>query len=104
MTEISIPKNVFPWQGLPWQQLWESKQKQQLAHALLFMGAGGLGKKQFAQVLAKALLCSDASNNGEVCGQCTGCHLINANTHPDLMVIEPAENGKAISVDQIRDV
>lgn len=104
MTVMTIPQKIFPWLSGPWQQLWQSKQQQNLAHALLFMGTYGLGKKELAQYLAKALLCNNANDMGDICGSCAACHLTNANSHPDLMIIEPAESGKAIGVDQIRGV
>lgn len=81
-----------------------SLHQEQLPHAMLFVGADGIGKKQFADVLASTLLCNERSESGVRCGECHACHLANAKSHPDLMLIEPEEEGKAISVDRIRDV
>ncbi len=99
-----FPITIFPWQYGSWQQLWESKQKHKLAHALLLVGMDGLGKSQFAYELAAALLCREPSGWGVRCGKCHGCCMMTAKSHPDFMVVEPAETGKKISVDQVRDV
>lgn len=56
-----------------------------LAHAYLFVGPPGIGKRLFALELAKALLCENPSKTRlEACDRCAGCHLVDAGTHPDL--------------------
>lgn len=97
-------REIFPWQTRIWQLLWEAKQKNRLPHALLFVGACDLEKKQFAEVLGAAMLCEQASVHGKTCGRCHGCHLVRAKSHSDLMVVEPAEPGQMIKIDQIRGV
>jgi DNA polymerase-3 subunit delta' len=99
-----FPTEIFPWQQEPWRQIWVSKEKNRLAHALLLIGVDGLGKSQFARALAGAVLCSQSSDQGVRCGVCHGCCMVTAKSHPDLMIIEPEETGKKIGVDQIRDV
>jgi DNA polymerase-3 subunit delta' len=98
------PKAIFPWQLAIWQQLWQTRLQNRLAHALLFVGIDGIGKKQFAQALANAVLCANTTPDGEWCGTCHTCRMISAKTHPDLVFVEPEELGKAISVDQVRAV
>jgi DNA polymerase-3 subunit delta' len=92
---------------LPWQQpLWDNLQsriaQENLPHALLLTGRRGVGKLQFARQIADLLLCSE--NQTAPCGQCKGCRLIAAGTHPDLKVIQPPEDKNVISVDQIREL
>ncbi len=94
--------NLYPWQNRQWQHLLSQYQQQRLPHALLLSGAMGLGKLAFAQRFAEYLLCKSPST--QACGQCSGCHLIRANNHPDLLCIFPEENGKNIKVDQIREM
>lgn len=89
---------LYPWQQTQWQQIITRKQQNALPHALQLMGAEGLGKKEFALQLAKHVLCLQ-----NACGQCHACHLIQANTHPDLLIIELEEDSKAIKIDQIRE-
>jgi len=93
---------ILPWQNEIWQSLWQRKQREQMPHALLFSGSQGIGKRQFAKLFAHALLCSTPASSGEVCGQCKSCRLTQADTHPDLLWIEPEEAGQMIKIDQIR--
>jgi DNA polymerase III subunit delta' len=92
---------IYPWQTNQWQQLQSQKQAQRLPHAILLVGADGLGKLDFAQALAASLLCT-SENESEACGQCNACKLIAAATHPDLLYVAPESEGKAIKVDEIR--
>lgn len=89
---------IFPWQQKEWELL--LKNKHRLPHALLFTGNEGVGKKQFALTFASLLLCKQP-NDAQPCGNCHACHLLKANSHPDLILIEPETN--IIKIDQIRD-
>ncbi len=96
-------ETILPWQNLIWESLLKRHSQDRLPHALLFAGADGVGKNQFARVFANYLLCH--SPFGEApCGQCRACHLIQAKSHPDLRWIEPEEIGQMIKIDQIREV
>jgi DNA polymerase-3 subunit delta' len=90
----------YPWHESLWQAL--AADPARLAHALLLSGQAGLGKHAFAHRLARALLCTQPDADHEGCGHCKSCLLFNAGTHPDLAVVSPAEEGKAITVDQVR--
>lgn len=95
---------LLPWQQHHWQQLQLYLQQQRIPQALLIIGAAGLGKRQLAEQFAAALLCTRRNADGTACGHCRDCRLINANTHPDLMTLAPAEDKTAIGVDQIRNL
>lgn len=62
------------------------------SHAVLLHGPEGVGQFEFALALARAWLC-EARPMGQgfapACGQCASCHLIEAGSHPDLMVVLP---------------
>lgn len=75
-----------------------------LPHALLLRGHAGLGKYRFARLLAQSLLCEQTPDDGRPCGACRGCRLFAAGTHPDFLTVSPAEEGKSILIDQIRDL
>ena len=68
-----------------------------LAHAYLFVGPPGIGKRLFAVELAKALLCEGPRAEGrlEACDRCPSCVQIDAGTHPDfLTAARPSESAE----------
>ncbi|TAM76501.1 DNA polymerase III subunit delta' [bacterium] len=67
--------------------LFERLRPERLAHGYLFHGPPGVGKKTFAKLLAKSLLCTEPKA-GVVgyCGCCPSCVQVEAGTHPDLFV------------------
>jgi len=55
-----------------------------LAHAYLFAGPPGVGKRLFASELAKTLLCEDPpAGRFDSCDRCPACVQVDAGTHPD---------------------
>lgn len=94
---------MYPWQTSNWQNLASSQQNKRLAHGLLLHGPKGIGKKAFAVDFAHWLLCEQPSTD-KACGQCKSCQLIKAESNPDLLYLQPEEEGKAIKVDQIREL
>jgi DNA polymerase-3 subunit delta' len=64
-----------------------------LAHAYLFTGPAGVGKRLFAVELAKALLCENAAPDGlQACDRCPSCIQVEAGTHPDFFTaVRPPE-------------
>ena len=93
----------YPWLYELWQQLQKLRLSKQLPHAILLVGADGVGKVELGYAFAQSLLCKSPSATGQPCGQCSGCNLIQAGNHPDFQVIEPEEEGKAIKIDAIRE-
>jgi DNA polymerase-3 subunit delta' len=94
----------YPWTHAQWTQLHQRRQQQRLPHALLLAGPPGLGKADFARDLAQSLLCEQPTAAGMACQHCRSCARFTATTHPDFLVVEPEEPGKAIKVDQVRDL
>ncbi|MCB1758340.1 MAG: DNA polymerase III subunit delta' [Gammaproteobacteria bacterium] len=94
---------LYPWQRQAWDRLQRAFTGGRLPHALLITGAGGIGKRRFADALANSLLCRSRDQGGLACGHCRGCELLLAGSHPDLKWIEPEEPGKAIRIDSIRE-
>ncbi|MCA9407487.1 MAG: DNA polymerase III subunit delta' [Candidatus Omnitrophica bacterium] len=72
-------------------------QRQRLAHAYLFVGAKGSGKKATALAVAKLINCV---NPGSCNDQCSSCKKINTGSHPDIFLIDGQE--ETIKIDQIR--
>ena len=95
---------IYPWQNTQWQRLQDQKKNKRLPHAILLSGPTGLGKSEFAHDLSVSLLCQQPLASGEACGKCDACHLAQAETHPDLMHLEPEDESKAIKVDDVREL
>lgn len=94
---------VLPWHQPLWNRLQKQRSQERLPHAMLFAGVKGVGKAQFAEVLAAGLLCLNA-RDAQPCGVCKACHLLKGGSHPDLLKLSPEEEGKVIKVDQVRSV
>jgi len=79
-----------------------------LAHAYVFTGPPGVGKRATALALAAACLCT--ARPGEGCGACPECRLVEALSHPDLFLedLERAQAERAtasqVSIEQVRRV
>jgi len=95
---------MLPWHVPQWNLLWKAAQNNRLPHALLLVGACDLEKKHFAENVARTLLCVKPTTQGSPCETCHACHLVKAQSHPDLLWVEPVETGQIIKVDQIREL
>ncbi|MGH7412325.1 MAG: DNA polymerase III subunit delta' [Candidatus Methylomirabilis sp.] len=70
------------------------------AHAYLFTGPEGIGKRAAALALAQALNCQQGDAVEDGCGVCLSCRKIARGLHPDVQVIEPA--GPTLKIEQVR--
>jgi DNA polymerase III subunit delta' len=73
-----------------------------LAHAYLFVGPSGVGKKQAALALTQALLCT--SQPGIGCETCNNCVMLKARTHPDVRFVAPEAGKQSVTIEQVRDL
>lgn len=71
-----------------------------LAHALLFDGPEGVGKRSAALGTALALCCPVEPTRG--CGTCDVCRRILEGQHPDVQVLQP--EGTQFVIDQAKEV
>lgn len=69
-----------------------------LAHAYIFAGQAGSGKRQVALNLAAAVNCRESTTGG-ICGQCAACEQIAADAYPDVLVLAP--DGAYVKREQI---
>ncbi len=93
-----------------WQDCFEQKQaaeflhrslrNSRMAHAYLFNGARGAGKRKMALQLAKAIFC--VKRDGDSCEVCDNCRRITNGNHPDVHWIAP--EGARIKIKQIEDL
>ena len=95
-----MSSNLYPWQTELWQSL---AGRSQQAHAYLLHGPAGSGKRAFAERFAEFLLCKSPVQQ-QPCGQCVACKLYAADTHPDLIRLEPEEEGKGILIANVREL
>src|SRR5262249_3608593 len=76
-----------------------------LAHAYLFTGPTGVGKRLFADELAKALLCENPPRARlEACDHCDSCRQVEAATHPDVFATVRPEESQAMPIEVMREV
>lgn len=71
-------------------------------HALLLVGAGGIGKTTLALDLAAGLLCLDPDPTLRPCRACAGCRKVDHGNHPDLHRLAPEGAGEQIRLAQIQ--
>ncbi|MCH1626957.1 DNA polymerase III subunit delta' [Fredinandcohnia quinoae] len=76
-----------------------SLKKERVAHAYLFEGSRGTGKKEVAFLLAKSLFCTNKQDY-RPCNDCVNCRRISSGNHPDIHMIEP--DGQSIKKGQIQ--
>ncbi len=76
--------------------------QERLAHALLFAGPEGVGKRSVAVALVAWLQCERRGD--DACGACASCRQVAAGSHADLQVVAVAAGKKEIGVDRMRDL
>ena len=90
-----MPFNAIIGHDQPKRFLQAAMQRDRLAHALLFHGDEGIGKRLVATVLAQAVNCEAVPplDPPDACGVCRSCHQIEIGVHPDVTIIT-ATSGK----------
>ena len=70
-----------------------------IPNAYLFSGPRGVGKHLIAQWFAAAVLCQQSNRP---CGECTSCHKVEKEQHPDIFSLSPS--GDSIKIGDIRSL
>jgi len=78
---------LFDWQNDTWDYLQSLRDR--LPHAFLLHGPKGIGKTQFAEYMAKSLLCENPDSQGHACGACGSCGWFSQYSHPDYRRVRP---------------
>ncbi|RSL28908.1 DNA polymerase III subunit delta', partial [Salibacterium salarium] len=78
-----------------------SIEKDRLAHAYIFEGMRGAGKKAAAMLTAQSLFCPNTQDTAP-CGSCSECRRIKHGNHPDVMILEP--EGASIKKAQVESL
>lgn len=74
-------------------------QRGRTAHAYLLVGPDGIGKRQFARVVAQCLFCRETDDvELTACGECSACKQVAAGTHPDLLTVGCPEGKKELPI------
>ncbi len=81
------------------------KKNNRMAHAYLFVGPRGSGKKETSVALAKALNCEEHAKRDDFlfCDRCPACMKMNTEQHPDVHMIDNGFKEK-IKIEQIRGI
>ena len=88
------PDGVLP---LPWLSPWlDAALGSQRGHAVLIHGPLGIGQWQLSLTLAQAWLCEAGQGMRSPCGQCASCRMVQARSHPDLLVLVPEAQQAAL--------
>jgi DNA polymerase-3 subunit delta' len=78
---------MYPWQEDAWTRL--QAMRLRLPHAILFHGPAGIGKADFIEAFAQALLCENVRPDGHACGTCASCGWFAQGNHPDYRRVRP---------------
>jgi len=71
-----------------------------LHHAWLLYGMKGIGKYALAEKLAGLLMCDSHA----ACGECHGCKMLAAGSHPDVFRLGLIEGKRDLNIEQVRSV
>ncbi|WP_260259355.1 DNA polymerase III subunit delta' [Vibrio intestinalis] len=91
---------LYPWLTSMWQQWQTHLEADRFSNAALLVAKPGLGAEQLVEQFGRAVMCSNYA--ADPCGFCHSCQLMESDNHPDFHVIKPEKEGKAITVEQIR--
>lgn len=80
----------------------EAAARQRLPHAILLQGEAGCGKRTFAKLIARALVCENKEN--APCGRCPSCIRALAFSHPDIRIEEGSGASHSISVETVKNI
>jgi len=77
-------------------------QQGRLSHACIFSGPAGIGKRQFARLLAMSVFCREhALGELAACGECRACRAFSANSWPDFHEVGLLSGKREILIGQM---
>lgn len=95
--------NWYPWLNQPYRQLIAQHQEGRGHHALLIQAMAGMGDEALVWGVSRWLMCQQPDGL-KSCGQCHGCQLMQANTHPDWYRLEAEKGKNTLGIDAVRQV
>ena len=78
--------------------------REDLPHACILSGPVGSGRHTLSGLLCAAMVCQEQDRNRRPCGVCGACKKAFSGIHPDVNVITGPDEGKPITVQQVRDM
>lgn len=72
-----------------------------LSHAVLIEGEPGVGKRELALWLCKALLCK---SHNPPCGHCSVCKKIDGGNHPDVEIYDGSGAARSFHIESVREI
>lgn len=93
----------YPWLRPDFEKLVASYQTGRGHHALLIQALPGMGDDALIYALSRYLMCQQPEGH-KSCGQCRGCQLMQAGTHPDYYSLLPEKGKSTLGVDAVREV
>lgn len=75
-----------------------------IAHAYIFLGPEGVGRKKAAIDFAKALNCITRESDNGPCDRCASCRKIDSSNHPDVFLLEPEGKGELIKMERVHEL
>ncbi|WP_336998291.1 DNA polymerase III subunit delta' [Leclercia sp. M50] len=93
----------YPWLRPHLEQLVNSYQSGRGHHALLIQSLPGMGDDALIYAISRFLMCQQPQGH-KSCGQCRGCQLMQAQTHPDYYALEPEKGKTTLGIDAVRAV
>lgn len=93
----------YPWLRPDFEQLVASYQSGRGHHALLIHALPGMGEDALIYAISRYLLCQQPQGH-KSCGQCRGCQLMQAGTHPDYYSLAPEKGKSTLGIDAVREV
>ena len=74
----------------------------EVAHAYGLSGPRSIGKRTAALRFAQTLNCEVPGVTAGGCGACRGCRLMEAGTHPDVILVTRSDDRRDIAIEQVR--
>lgn len=95
---------LLPWHRDAWHLFVAALDQGRLPHGLLVAGPAGVLKRELVDRFVAALFCRERPPGGAACGQCRGCRLFRAGTHPDWHRATLEDDSRQLRVAQVREL
>lgn len=82
------------------QRVFETKN---IPHAWIFCGQEGSQNRETAHCFARLLLCETPTAEG-ACNQCSSCHLLNKESHPDFFSLKASGKIRTVKMEPVHDL